>query len=135
MGESKGDLSCKEPGLVFWEHAHFDQMAEKFATFDKLHEEVDTELVLEDVLHIDKEGMIYRPQDILLQLNVLHLLILQNYILPDALHRIQFLSLRVLDEEHFTESTLANHFADLEIFELGRLRLVSGENCSCSSCH
>ena len=58
MSQSKGDLCSKELGLVLGEHAHFDQVAEKFAALDKLHQEVDTELILEDILHIDEERMV-----------------------------------------------------------------------------
>ena len=51
--QSEGDLRCEKFGLVLWEHANVDQMAEELATLDELHQEVDPELILEDVLHVD----------------------------------------------------------------------------------
>ena len=51
--QREGDLCCEKFGLVFREHANVNQMAEKLATLDELHKEVDPELVLEDVLHVD----------------------------------------------------------------------------------
>ena len=58
MRESKSYLGCEELGLVLREHSDLDQMAEKFTTFNKLHKEVDTELILEDILHIYEEWMV-----------------------------------------------------------------------------
>ena len=88
MGECERDLRCEKLGLVLGEHAHLDQVAEELAALDELHEEVDAELVLEHVLHVHEERVVNLAQNILLQLDVLHLLILQNYVLPDALHGV-----------------------------------------------
>ena len=88
MGECERDLRGEELGLVLGEHAHLDQVAEELAALDELHEEVDAELVLEHVLHVHEERVVNLAQNILLQLDVLHLLILQNYVLPDALHGV-----------------------------------------------
>ena len=74
-----------------------------------------------------EERVVDLPLNVLLQLNVLHLLVLQNYVLPDALHGVEFVRGGVLDEEDLAEGALADHLADLEVLERGRLRLVSGE--------
>ena len=42
--------------------------------------------------------MVDLPQNVLLQLNVLHLLVLLNCVLPDALHGVEFVRGGVLDE-------------------------------------
>ena len=52
MREGKSYLGCEELCLVLREHSDLDQMAEKLTTFDKLHKEIDTELVLENIFHI-----------------------------------------------------------------------------------
>ena len=51
--ESKSDLHSEELGLVLWELPDLDQVAEELTTLDKLHQEVNTELILEDVFHIN----------------------------------------------------------------------------------
>lgn len=115
MRQSERDLGCKELGLVLREHAHFDQVAEEFATLDELHQEVDTVLILEYVLHVDQEWVIDLAQDVFLQLNILHLLIFENDILANDLHGEQLLGSNLLDQEHLTEGTLADQFANLEV--------------------
>ena len=115
MGQSEGNLGREELCLVLWEHAHFDQVTEQFTTLHELHQEVDTILVLEHILHVHEEWVIDRAQNIFLKLYVLHLLILQNDVLSDALHGIKFLGGYVFDKEHLTEGALSNHFADLEV--------------------
>lgn len=135
MGKSEGYLSCKEFGLVLGEHAHLNQVAEQLTSLDKLHEEVDTELVLEDVFHVDEERMVNLTQDILLKLNVLHLLVLQNDVLSDAFHGVELASCCVLYKEHFAKGALADHLADLEIFQGRWLLLVSGEDSCGATSH
>ena len=76
MGECERDLRGEELGLVLGEHTHLDQVAEELAALDELHEEVDAELVLEHILHVHEERVVNLAQNILLQLDVLHLLIL-----------------------------------------------------------
>ena len=115
--QGEGDLGCKELGLVLGEHAHLDQVAEELATLDELHQEVDAVLVLEDVLHVDQEWVVDLPQDVLLQLNVLHLLIFENDILADDLHGKKLFCSDLLNEEDLTESALADQFTNLEVLQ------------------
>ena len=78
--------------------------------------------------------MIDLAQNILLQLNVLHLLILQNDVFPDALHRVELFCGGVLYQEHFAKGALADHLTDLEVLESGWLRLISGkDSCGATS--
>ena len=76
MSKGKGNLSGKEFSLILREHTNFDEMAEKLATFDEFHQEVDTELILENIFHVNKERMIDLSEDILFELDIFHLLIL-----------------------------------------------------------
>ena len=90
-------------------------MAEKLSTFDKLHQEIDTEFVLEDVLHVDQEGVVNLKEDVLLHGDVVQLIVLKYEVFADALHGIESLCLLVLDEEHLTKSSFAYSFLDLKV--------------------
>mmetsp|Transcript_46424 Transcript_46424/g.61484 ORF Transcript_46424/g.61484 Transcript_46424/m.61484 type:complete len:245 (+) Transcript_46424:821-1555(+) len=135
MRKCESNLSCEELSLVLREHSHLNEMAEELTTLDKLHEEVDTVLVLEDILHVDEEGVVDLTQDVFLELDVFHLLVLQNDILPDDLHGVELAGLRMLDEEDLAEGTLADKLTDLEIAERGLLALVASEDGSCAASH
>ena len=76
MSKGKGNLSGKEFSLILREHTNFDKMAEKLATLDEFHQEVDTELILENIFHVNQERMIDLSEDILFELDIFHLLIL-----------------------------------------------------------
>jgi len=73
-------------------------------------------------------------QNIFLQLNVLHLLILQNHIFPDALHGVELLVKLVLHQEYFTESTLADQFSEFEVLQLW-FRQISWEHIDSATSH
>ena len=118
MGQSHGDLGSEELCLVLWEHFNFDKVAEKFSTLNELHQEVNAVLILEYILHVHQEWMVDRVKSIFLELDVLHLLILQDDILTDALHSVELVVLLVFDEEDLSKGTLSDHFADLEVRKL-----------------
>ena len=59
MTESEADLHSEELSLVLWELSDLNQMAEELSSLDKWHEEIDTELVLEHIFHINQERMVY----------------------------------------------------------------------------
>jgi len=58
MAKCEADLHSKELGLVLWELSHLNQVTEELSTLDKGHEEIDTELVLENICHINQEWMV-----------------------------------------------------------------------------
>jgi len=57
--------------MLFGETFHLHKVTEEFASFNELHQEVDSVLVLEDKLHVNKEGVVDRIQDVLLKADVL----------------------------------------------------------------
>lgn len=69
-------MRSEELRLVLLEAFNGDQVSKELTTLDKLHQEVNPVLVLEDVLHVDKEGVIDSVQNIFFKLDVVHLLIL-----------------------------------------------------------
>jgi len=109
-------------------------MSEELATLDEGHEEVDSEIVLEDVLHVYQEGVVDSIQDIFLELDIFHLLVLKDDILADALHGEELLGAGLLDQEHLPEGTLANHLEQLEVIQL-RIVVVTGELLLCTLGH
>ena len=72
-------------------------MSEKLAALDEFHDKVDSEIVLEDILHVHDEGMIHLEEDVFLQLYVLKLLILHYDVFSDTFHRKKLFVLLVLD--------------------------------------
>ena len=84
-------------------------MSEKLAAFDEFHDKVDSEIVLEDILHVHDEGMIHLEEDVFLQLYVLKLLILHYDVFSDTFHGKNLLVLLILDEINFSKGSLAYH--------------------------
>lgn len=128
-------MGSEELSLVLREHTNLYQVAEKLTSLDKLHQEVDTKLVLEDVLHINEEWVVDLAQNVLLELDVFHLLVLQDYVLPDTLHGVEFVRSGVLYQEDLTKGALADHLTDLEIFQRRRLLRVSSKDSGCAASH
>lgn len=64
--------------------------------------------------------MVDSVQDILLELDIFHLLVLNNDVFTDALHGKEFVGAFLLDQEDFTEGALSDHLHQLEVLELGR---------------
>jgi hypothetical protein len=64
-------------------------VSKELTPLDKLHQEVNAELILKHELHIDEEWMLYRKEDLLFQFDIVDLIVLYDDILADTLHRIQ----------------------------------------------
>jgi hypothetical protein len=52
-------LSNHEACLLFSEALDFVQMTEELAAFDKLHKEIDAEVILENIVHAHDKRMLY----------------------------------------------------------------------------
>ena len=76
MSKCQGNLCSEESYMVLWEALYLHEMAEELSTLDELHEEIDSVLVLEDVLHINEEGVVDGVEDVLLKFNVFELIML-----------------------------------------------------------
>jgi len=61
--------------------------------------------------------MIRLKQNLLLNLDVFNLILLQDHILIQSFHRIDFPIILVLDKEYLTKGTFVNNFLDQEIFK------------------
>lgn len=115
MAECERHLRCKEPCLALFEALNCDQVSEQLATLDKLHEEVNSKLILEDVLHVHEEGVVDSIQNIFFELDIFHLLVLNYNVLTDTLHSVQLTILCVLHQEHFAEGAFTDHFQNLKV--------------------
>eukprot|EP00350_Pseudokeronopsis_sp_OXSARD2_P007223 CAMPEP_0170551992 /NCGR_PEP_ID=MMETSP0211-20121228/9974_1 /TAXON_ID=311385 /ORGANISM="Pseudokeronopsis sp., Strain OXSARD2" /LENGTH=387 /DNA_ID=CAMNT_0010859499 /DNA_START=410 /DNA_END=1573 /DNA_ORIENTATION=- len=127
VADGNGDLRYKETHLVLMEPLDLYQVSEEFSSFDEFHKEVDAELALEDILHVYNERVVDVKEDVLLQLNVLKLLIINDYIFSDALHGEDLGGVLVLHQEHLPEGPLPNHLPDQEVRKL-HLVLLPGED-------
>jgi len=126
MAKCERYLCCEEPCLALFEALHCDQVSEKLAALDELHEEVNSELILEDILHVYEEGVVNSVQDIFFKLDIFHLLVLNYDVLADALHSVQLpRSGHLLHQEHFTEGAFSDHFQNFEVIQLCRAVLAS----------
>lgn len=88
VSKSQCDLHGKEFSLVFRELANSSQVPKELTTFDEFHEEENTEFVLENILHVYKEGVINGVENIFFELNVIHLLVLNNDVFSNGLHGV-----------------------------------------------
>ena len=64
VSQSNRNLSYQESGLLFLEPFYFVKMTEQLSALDKFHEEVDTVLVLENVIHVNYKWMINCIQNV-----------------------------------------------------------------------
>lgn len=71
-------MCCEEFCLFFSEALNLDQVLEELTALNKLHDEVNAEVILEDILHAHEEGVIVRVENVLLQVDVLDLLVLKH---------------------------------------------------------
>jgi len=94
-------------------------MSKELSTFDEVHDEKDSELVLKNVVHRYNEWMVDVIKNLLLKLEGIVLFVLNNYILTDTLHSVDLVGLGVQHLVYLTEGTLSNDSHDLEIFQVG----------------
>ena len=127
MSKRQSDLSRKKLSLLFLESLNRDQVSKELATLDENHQEIDSKIVLEHILHIDQEGMVDLIENIFFEIYVLHLIVLQDKILADTLHRIQIACAFLLNQIHLPESTLPYHPHYLEVLQKGIAELPSLE--------
>ena len=115
MAQGHGYLDGVETSPILWESCHLAKMHEQLATTNESHHEKDFSFGLEDVTHTNEEGMVRLKQDVFLKPCWLDLIILNDNILSQWLHRIDLLWASLLHEEHLTEGAATNDWLDHEI--------------------
>jgi len=91
-------------------------MSKQLTTFNKVHEEENSELILENVIHRYDKWMFNIVKNFFLQFKGSKWIILNNNIFSNAFHCINFLSFNMLNLENFTESSFSDNSNKLEIF-------------------
>lgn len=114
MTESEGNSERIKLSSSLGELPRFSQVHEKLTTSDKLHDEEDLHVGLEDELHTNEEGMVSLLQDIFLKHSRFNLIVIQNDILPERFHGVHCLRILLLHQKDFSETTFADDFYDLE---------------------
>jgi len=118
MADSHDHLHRVEADDVLLEAVVFTEMGEKFTSADESHHKEDFGLGLEYVFHADEEGMISHLQDILLKLRSLYLIIIQNSVFSQRLHRKHFRTIAFqLHKENLPKSASSNNTHNLEILQ------------------
>ena len=95
-------------------------MLEKFSPLDEVHDEVDAESFLKDVVHANDEGVIHLVENEFLDLERIDWVVLDNHILSDALHRVQLPILLATHQIHLPKSAPSNDTQQFEVVP-GRL--------------
>ena len=99
-------------------------MHEQLTSSNKLHNEEDLLVCLENVLHTHQEWVISFQQNILLQKCTFDLIVIQNDVLSETLHCVDRLVGDLLHQEHFSKTTSANDTLYLEIFKIDFLLIL-----------
>lgn len=92
-------------------------MAEQFSTFDEVHQEIDSKIILENVVHADNEWMLDIVEDVFLKLQAVKKVLVNDNILSYSFHGVHLLRLSVLNKENFAECSFAKHSLNLEILQ------------------
>ena len=119
VAESKSDLGGEKFSLVFVEPFYLYQVSEQFASCYEFHDEVYARIVLEHVLHSHNERMGNVEKNVFFELDIVELLVVDDNVLANALHREQILRALLLHQINLAKGALSNHPFQLEILEVG----------------
>ena len=114
--QCKYDLGTNELDCGLLEATHAVDVVVDVASRQVLKEEVDFQLVLKDEIHRVNEWMLRLEQNVLLVFDILHLFLLEEQVLVDALHRVHLAHLAIGNEEDLAEAALIYDFSYLKIF-------------------
>lgn len=115
--KGNGNLQNQKASLFLCKPLDLIQVTEELPSFDKLHEEVDSIVILEYVVHVHNERMLDSVQNVLLKLDVLKLLIINDDVLSDTFHRINLLCVSILHQVDLPKSAFAHHLHDYKVLQ------------------
>ena len=81
------------------------------------HDEVKSQLILEQVFHSNQEGVVALKHNVFLKNGVLYLVLLNQDILSDGLHSIEFIVGFELSQEDLAKGAPSDDHQEIEIFE------------------
>ena len=102
-------------------------MSKELSAFHEIHNEVDSELITEYIVHTYKEWMFYIIENFHFKLKSINIFILKDNILSNALHCIYYFSFFMLNLKDFSESSFSNNSEQNKIIKLCRLAAFSCE--------
>lgn len=106
-------------------------MSKQLATFDKVHQEKNSELILEYVVHAHNKRMLNMIKNLLLKLQGVHLLVFNHDVFSDALHRVYLIGFSMSHLKNFAKSSLSDYLNQLKIFQFGIIFLAMLEYQFC----
>jgi len=113
----ENELGRVKLGLSFSESFDLEEILVHVSSSDEFKEEVDSEIILEDIIHAKEEGMVGLEENVSFIIGVLDLALLDENILSDSLHSIKTSCGLHLNEEHLTEGSFVDYFEDLKVIE------------------
>jgi hypothetical protein len=118
MTESHGDSHSVHFGLILGELLLPSEMHEELTTSDKLHDEEDLLIGLEDVLHADQEWVIRLQKDLFLKHGGLDLIVVKNDVLSETLHGEDGIITDLLNQEDLTKTSFTNNTDNFEVLKV-----------------
>ena len=110
LGSIEDDSRLLEPPLAL-------EYLVELSSSNEGHHEVEPEVVLEEVLHTDEERVVALEHDVLLQNRVLHLVVLDQDVLPNGLDCKELLSRLELSKEHLSKGSSSDNHEEVEILK------------------
>ena len=93
-------------------------MAEELTTLNEIHNEEDSVLILEYVIHADQERVLFAEKNLFLQKEIVDRVVFQRPIFSNTFHSMHFLGLFVHDFIYFTKCSLPYNSRNLKIIQL-----------------
>jgi hypothetical protein len=110
-------LCSNKPDCFFLQPSLVAKVVENVAARNILEEKVDSQLILENVVHVNDEGVLGLSKDVFLRASVENLAFLDENVLVDPLHGILLAILRVDNQEHLSKAAFIDKLFDFEIFK------------------
>lgn len=92
-------------------------MSKQLSSFDKVHEEENSKLILEHVVHGNDEWVLNVVENFFFKLERCKRVILDNNIFSNTFHCVNFLCFNMLYLKHFSKCTFTYDSNQLEIFK------------------
>ena len=119
LSQCHGHLHRVEACSVFSKPLLNLELSEKFTSPHELHDKVNSQIVLEHVVHANKERVLDAfKQNFLLLDGCIHQVSLEEQIFAERFHGEHFFCVYVLHQVNLAEAASPKDFLDLEIFKL-----------------
>ena len=91
------------------------QVIKEISSLNVIQEEVDSEFILEYIVHRENKWILSLEKDVFLSKSVDNLSFLNQDVLVDSLHSILLSDSHVDNQEHFAKGSFVDHLFDLEV--------------------